>query len=114
MTGPVGRRRLLYPGPVEQPREARAADQPCELYAYHAPKAVRTQGHHTRPVYLQRRLWGEVRDDTVTYLCGSCHDAVHEWIGWLLGESRRPDPEPGWKAKAEAQRTVDWYLAATA
>lgn len=97
---------------VPAPVEAQAADHPCALYAHSSsPVPTRTQGHHSRPMYLQVRLWGEVRDHSVTYLCGLCHDSVHEWIGWLLGESRRPDPEPGWKAKAEAQRTVDWYLS---
>jgi hypothetical protein len=96
---------------IAPPRTATAASRPCELVGYHAPAVVRTQGHHRRPQYLQVRLWGEVRDETLLWLCGSCHDAVHEWIGFLLGESRRPAPEPGRLAKAEAQRTVDWYRA---
>lgn len=101
------------PGPVvTEPRTARAADKPCELYSYHAPAVVRTQGHHMHPVYLQNRLYGRIQDPELKWLCGSCHDAVHEWIGWLLGETRRPVPEPGRLAKAEAQRTVDWYQSA--
>lgn len=92
---------------------ATAASRPCELYEYHAPKVVQTEGHHSKPVYLQRRLWGEVRDDTVTYLCGNCHSAVHEVVGWMLGESRKPDPMPGWKTVSEAARTVEWYRTAT-
>lgn len=93
------------------PLSATAAARPCELYEHHAPRVVQTEGHHRAPMYLQRRLWGEVRDHTLMWLCGNCHAAVHEWVGWLLGESRRPNPEPGWKAKAEARRTADWYLA---
>lgn len=91
------------------PVSATAASQPCELYGYHAPRVVRTQFHHSRPQYLQLRLWGEVRFEADTWLCGSCHDAVHEWIGFLLGESRRPDPEPGRLAKAAAEATVEWF-----
>jgi hypothetical protein len=34
---------------------------------------------------------------------------VHEVIGWLLGETRRPDPMPGRNVLAEAERTVAWY-----
>lgn len=96
---------------LERPSEATAAEHPCQLVGYHAPTVVRTQGHHRRPQYLQRRVWGEVRDQSILWVCGSCHDSIHEWIGWLLGESRRPNPEPGRLAKAEAQRTVDWYRA---
>jgi len=92
---------------------APAAERPCELRSYHAPAVVRTQGHHRAPVYLQNRVYGRIRDPELIYLCGNDHDAVHEWIGFLLGESRRPNPEPGRLAKAEAQRSVDWYLAAT-
>lgn len=94
-----------------QAREARFIDKPCQLYGYHAPQPSRTQGHHRHPVYLQNRVYGHVQDPELIFVCGTCHDNVHEWIGWLLGESRRPSPEPGRFAKAEAQRTVDWYRA---
>lgn len=91
------------------PQTATAATQPCQLYTYHAPAVVRTQGHHRHPVYLQNRIYGQIRDPELLWLCGSCHDAVHEWISWLLGEARQPNPEPGRYAKAEAERTVAWY-----
>lgn len=94
--------------------EAQAAEKPCALYAHSSsPVPTRTQGHHRHPVYLQNRVYGEIRDTELLFLCGLCHDSVHDWIGWLLGESRRPDPEPGWKAKAEAQRALDWYRASS-
>ena len=48
------------------------------------------------------------------WLCGNCHDATHEWLSWLLGEARRPDPEPGRYAKALAQCAFDWFTAAMA
>lgn len=97
---------------TEELRSARATEQPCELYAYHSPRPSRTQGHHRHPVYLQNRVYGRIRDADLTWLCGTCHDNVHEWLSWLLGEARRPDPEPGRKAKTEARRSLDWYLAA--
>lgn len=92
--------------------KAEAADRPCQLYAYHAPAVVQTEGHHVHPVYLQNRVYGRIRDNELKYLCGNCHAAVHRWIAWLLGEQSKPNPEPGRLAKAEAQRTVDWYRQA--
>lgn len=103
---------VALPEYVAAPVAATAASQPCELYDYHAPKVVRTQGHHRHPVYLQNRVYGRILDPELLWVCGSCHDAVHEWIGFLLGETRRPDPEPGRKAKAEAETTVAWFRAA--
>lgn len=104
---------LQFPSPLSSPapREARAIDQPCQLYTYHSPQPSRTQGHHQHPVYLQNRVWGGIRDNDLIWVCGICHDNVHEWLGYLLGETRLPSPEPGRLAKAEARRTLDWYLA---
>jgi len=90
--------------------EAQADHRPCELYAHTAsPRPSRTQGHHRHPVYLQNRVYGEIRDPELLWLCGLCHDSVHDVIGWLLGEARRPEPMPGRSAVHEAQRAVDWY-----
>ena len=95
-----------------EPRTARAADKPCQLHRHHSPRVVRTQGHHRRPVYLQNQVYGRIQDPELLWLCGSCHDAVHEWLSWLLGEARKPDPEPGRLAKAEAQAAFDWFTEA--
>lgn len=97
-----------------EPITAQAAEKPCELYRYHHPRVTRTQGHHIHPVYLQNRVWGGIRDNELKYVCGSCHDAIHDWLYWLMGERNKPNPEPGSKAKAEAQRSYDWFLAAQA
>lgn len=97
---------------MTEPRTARATDQPCQLYAHHSPKVVRSQGHHRRPVYLQNKVYGRIQDPELLWLCGSCHDAVHEWLSWLLGEARRPSPEPGRLAKAEAHAAYNWFRAA--
>lgn len=92
---------------------ALAALQPCQLYAHSdAPHPSRTQGHHRHPVYLQNRVYGRIQDIELLWLCGLCHDSVHDVIGWLLGESRRPDPMPGRFTVAEAKLTVAWYRAA--
>ena len=98
--------------PTAEPRTARAADKPCELYKTHAPKVVRTQGHHLKPVYLQNRVYGRIQDPWLMWLCGGCHDSVHEWLSWLLGEARKPSPEPGRYAKALAQCAYDWFTTA--
>jgi hypothetical protein len=97
-------------------RTATAAAQPCQLYTHSAgPIPSRTQHHHRYPQELQKRLWGEVRlegPDDMLWLCGLCHDNVHEVLGWLLRESRMPNPMPGGNAVREAKRARDWYLAA--
>lgn len=92
-------------------RTAQASVHPCGLYAYHQPRPSRTQGHHRHPVFLQNRLYGRIRLPELLWLCGLCHDSVHDWLSWLLGEARKPDPEPGRLAKAEADRTFRWYQA---
>jgi hypothetical protein len=98
---------------VPELRTAQAVDRPCELYAHtRAPTPVRTQGHHVHPVSLQNRVYGQIRDPELMWLCGLCHDSVHETISWLLGEGRTPNPMPGRNVLTEAERTVDWYHAA--
>lgn len=93
-----------------EPKTAPAAVRPCQLYAHSGyPKPTRTQGHHPHPIYLQMRVYGEIRDKELKWFCGLCHDSVHDWISFLLGEARKPDPEPGYRAKAEAQAAYDWY-----
>lgn len=101
--------------PVPEPTTAQAADKPCELYVHKiAPRPSRTQGHHRHPVYLQNRVYGKTQDTELMYLCGLCHDSVHDWVSYLLGEAREPNPNPGFKHKAEARRVVGWYNAAKA
>jgi hypothetical protein len=93
-----------------EPRTADAADHPCQLYAHGTgPRPVRTQGHHRLPQYLQLRLWGEVRDHDLLWLCGSCHDTVHALVSHWIDGWRRPDPWPGQRAQREARRTVLLY-----
>lgn len=97
------------------PLTALASERPCELYAHScSPHPSRTQGHHRKAVYLQNRVYGKIVDGELMWLCGLCHDSVHDWLSWLLGEARKPSPEPGYKAKAEAVRTFQWYQQALA
>lgn len=98
--------------PAPELRTATASSRPCELHTYHSPTPARTQGHHRHPVYLQNRIYGRIVDNELLWVCGTCHDNIHEWLSWLLGEAREPSPHPGRLAKAEAQRTHDWYEAA--
>ena len=86
------------------------AERPCELYKRHAPIPTLTEGHHIHPVFLQNRLYGNIQDNTLKYLCSNCHDSVHEWLYWLLGQ-RKNEPRVGRLAKAEAERTYAWFIA---
>lgn len=88
-----------------------AAAQPCSLVGYHAPAPVVTEFHHSKPVFLQNRLYGQIRYGADMWLCSNCHEAVHAWLYWLLGERKQP-PNIGRAAKAEAERTYLWYLEA--
>lgn len=89
------------------------SSHPCQLYKSHHPIVARTQRHHRYPQFLQERLWGKgvVRLKELLIVCGTDHDSIHAWINWLLGEERKPSPEPGTLAKREAQRAFDWYKA---
>lgn len=98
---------------MSPPVTATATQHPCQLYAHSAaPVPCRTQYHHRYPEYLQGRLWGGTRlegGEHMLWVCGLCHDSIHEVLGWLLEETRRPDPMPGLYAVREATRTVLWY-----
>jgi hypothetical protein len=99
------------PQPPVTPRTAHASQRPCELYAHSgSPRPTRTQGHHRHPVYLQNRVYGQIRDPELLWVCGLCHDSIHAYLDWLLGDASKPDPMPGWRVKQEAARTVLWYL----
>ena len=95
---------------MTQPRTAFAALQPCALVAYHAPAPVVTEFHHTKPVFLQNRLYGKIVHAADLWVCSNCHEAIHAWLYWLLGERKQP-PSIGRAAKAEAERTFAWYTA---
>lgn len=95
---------------VAGPRTAFASLRPCELVSTHAPRPVITEHHHTKPVFLQKRLYGFERYEADLWLCSNCHEAVHSWLYWLLGMRAKP-PFMGYAAKAEAERTFAWYTA---
>ncbi len=95
---------------TEQPRTAFYDAHPCQLVAYHAPEPVVTEYHHTKPVFLQNRLYGRIVHGPDLWVCSNCHEAIHAWLYWLLRERRRP-PHIGRRAKAEAERTFAWYRA---
>lgn len=87
-----------------------ARDHACQLVSYHAPEPIITEYHHTKPVYLQNRLYGRILYGADLWLCSNCHESVHAWLYWLLGERKEP-PRIGRAAKAEAERTFAWYTA---
>lgn len=97
-----------HTGPL--PAKAFATTHPCELVAYHAPRPVMTEYHHAKPVFLQNRLYGEILYGPSLWVCSSCHDAIHAWLYWLLGEHHQP-PYIGRAAAQEATSTYDWYVA---
>lgn len=96
-----------------EPMSASALDRPCQMYLDHgsAQPAV-TQGHHRKPVYLQNRLYGRIVDPELWWLCGTCHDNVHAWLYWIMGERRQPAPVP-LRARREAEQTRDWFVGAS-
>lgn len=87
-----------------------ALERPCQLVTYHAPTPVVTEYHHRKPVFLQNRLYGRIVHGADLWVCSNCHEAIHAWLYWLLGERREP-PNIGRNAKAEAERTFAWYTA---
>ena len=91
-----------------QPREAFFTDRPCSLLRYHAPMPVMTEYHHSKPVFLQNRLYGRIVFGADQWLCSNCHDAVHAWLYYLLGEWRQP-PYIGRAARTEAERIFAWW-----
>ena len=90
-------------------RTAFFTEHPCELVDYHAPRPVMTEYHHQKPVFLQNQLYGKILYGPSLWVCSSCHDSIHAWLYWLLGEHRQPD-HIGRAAKAEAERTYQWYV----
>lgn len=95
---------------VSQPLTAPFDVKPCQLLREHRPIPTLTEYHHSKPVYLQNRLYGRIVYGADMYLCANCHDSVHEWIYWLMGE-RRAEPHVGRMAKMLAAQTVDWFNA---
>jgi hypothetical protein len=91
-------------------RKAFRDEEDCRLAAYHQPEPVMVEYHHQKPVFLQDALYGKIVYGPSLWVCGNCHDAIHAWLYWLLGEHREP-PKVGRLAKAEAQRTFEWFLA---
>lgn len=94
-------------------RTAQASERPCALYADHGSSTpVITQGHHVYPVFLQNRVYGEIRRGDLVWLCGTCHDSVHAWLYWLLKERREPTTAVPPRAQRLADVAFQWYEAA--
>lgn len=94
---------------IPERRTAQFTEHPCELVTYHAPQPVMTEFHHTKPVFLQNRLYGRIIYGADLWVCSNCHDAIHAWLYYLLGERKQPT-YIGRNAKAEAERTHAWFL----
>lgn len=113
-SGLIQRPLTVVPPPVEELRTATATSRPCELYAHtDSPIVVRTQGHHRFPLYLQRRLYnGAAPNNDLLWVCGLCHDSIHDLLSYRLGEARQPDPMPGRNVRRVVNETLAWYEAA--
>jgi hypothetical protein len=98
---------------TEVTRTATASTKPCELYKDHgsATPSV-TEGHHRHPVYLQNRVYGRIQDTQLLWVCSTCHDNIHAWLYWLLGERAQPNPLPPTRARVEALAAFAWYQGA--
>ena len=94
---------------MSEPKTAYADQQSCRLLTYHAPAPVVIEYHHSKPVFLQNRAYGHIVHAPDLWVCSNCHEAIHAWLYWLLGERRQP-PAIGRAAKAEAERTYQWWL----
>lgn len=96
--------------PAFEVRTAPASEHPCEMYLDHgSAKPAFTQGHHSHPQYLQKRLWGEVRIPDVIWLCGTCHDNLHGWLYWIMGERRLEPTGVPLRARSWATGVKSWY-----
>lgn len=96
------------------PITAPASLRPCVLYRDHGSAIPSfTEGHHRHPVYMQNEVYGGIRDPELLFVCSTCHDNIHGWLYYLTGKRRHPDPIPPPRARAEAERTLEWYLQHT-
>lgn len=96
---------------MNEVRYADASIRPCEAYKDHGSSPpCRTQGHHRKPQYLQKRLYGQLVDKTIWWICGTCHDSIHAWLDYLLGEAYKP-PMPPPRLFKEAEAVYAWYMA---
>lgn len=78
--------------------EVSQAQAPCVLHESHSPVTVVNELHHPFPQAWQKRLWGEVRDDTTVSVCATGHNNVHAAIAyyeknktyprWCVGATR--------------------------
>lgn len=98
------------PNTVHSPITAQARLKPCELVTYHAPEPVITEYHHTKPVFLQNRVYGRIVHPADMWVCSNCHEAIHAWLYFLLGMRQQPT-HIGRNAKREAEREYDWYMS---
>lgn len=100
----------LPPVHVPHARTAQFTEHPCTLVSTHVPRPVMTANHHTKPEFLQERLYGQTLFKADKWVCDNCHVAIHAWLYWLLGMRAKPT-YMGTAAKSEAERTYAWYMS---
>lgn len=82
--------------------------RPCEIHATHSPITIINELHHVYPQFLQRRLWGEVRDETLISLCATGHNTVHYAINHWLKNGEYPRSVIG-RTRDLVESAVNWY-----
>lgn len=98
------------PRTIGDPYTAQAALKPCELYKDHGSATpVITQGHHIYPIYLQNRKFGRIVHPDLMWLCGTCHDNIHAWLYWIMGERKQPLTTVPPRARAQAEFVLNWF-----
>lgn len=59
-------------------------ESPCALHGSHRPMTWSNERHHIFPLYLQRKAWGEERDDERFVTCATGHNNVHLCVEDLI------------------------------
>lgn len=60
------------------------AATPCRCVARHNPLPVEVELHHLIPQWMQQRVWGRVRDQTLIPVCPTTHMNIHALINATL------------------------------
>lgn len=103
---------VLHP---DFPRQVNQDELPCEIHDLHRPVTVINELHHIFPQYLQKEVWGEVRDQRMVSLCATGHNTVTYawqlftrkgyWPRFCIGRTRDVC-ELGWARYQEALKSA--------
>lgn len=60
------------------------------MHKVHSPITVINELHHPFPQAWQKKIWGEVRDDTTVSICATGHNSVHTAINYYEKYNKYP------------------------